>query len=80
MKKFPEKFGSHANFDGIKSVKNKCLYDYQTCEEYEENWNDLLERYNLHDNAWLNGLYMENTFWVPAYMKDTFWVGMNTTQ
>ncbi|XP_062164895.1 protein FAR1-RELATED SEQUENCE 5-like [Alnus glutinosa] len=59
---------------------NKCLYDSQTCEEYEENWKDLLEKYNLHDNAWLNGLYMDKTFWVPAYMKDTFWVGMSTTQ
>jgi hypothetical protein len=80
MKKLPEKFGSHANFDGIKSAINKCLYDSQTCEEYEENWKDLLEKYNLHDNAWLDGLYMDKTFWVPAYMKDTFWVEMSTTQ
>jgi len=36
--------------------------------------------HNLHDNAWLNGLYMEKTFWVPAYMKYMFWAGMNTTQ
>jgi hypothetical protein len=34
----------------------------------------------LHDNAWLHGLHMEKTFWVPAYMKDTFWTGMNTMQ
>ncbi|XP_062164654.1 protein FAR1-RELATED SEQUENCE 5-like [Alnus glutinosa] len=39
-----------------------------------------LEKYNLHDNAWLNELYMDQTFWVPAYMKDTFWAGMSTTQ
>jgi hypothetical protein len=56
------------------------LYDSQTCEEYEKNWKDLLEMHNLHDNAWLNGLYMEKTFWVPAYMKYMFWAGMNTTQ
>ncbi|XP_062147806.1 protein FAR1-RELATED SEQUENCE 5-like [Alnus glutinosa] len=62
------------------SAINKCLYDSQTCEEYEENSKDLLEKYNLHDNAWLNELYMDKTFWVPAYMKDTFWTGMNTTQ
>jgi len=80
MKKFPEKLGSHANFDGIKSAINNCLYDSQTCEEYEENWKDLLESYNLHDNAWLHKLYMEKTFWVPAYMKYTFRAGMNSTQ
>jgi len=41
------------------SAINNCLYDSQTCEEYEENWKYLLERYNLHDNAWLHGLYMD---------------------
>jgi hypothetical protein len=80
MRKLPEKFGAHANFDGIKSALDTCLYDSQTCEEYETNWKNLLESYDLHDNAWLRGLYSEKTFWVPAYMKDTFWAGMSTTQ
>jgi hypothetical protein len=34
---FLEKFGSHANFDDIKSVIHTCLYNSLTCEEYEEN-------------------------------------------
>jgi hypothetical protein len=80
MRKLPEKFGAHANFDGIKSALHTCLYDSQTCEEFEENWRILLESYHLQDNAWLHGLYSEKTFWVPAYMKDTFWAGMNTMQ
>jgi hypothetical protein len=80
MRKLPEKFGAHANFDGIKSALQSCLYDSQTIEEYEKNWKNLLESYDLHDNAWLRGLYSERTFWVLAYMKDTFWAGMNTTQ
>jgi hypothetical protein len=40
---------------------------------------NLLETYKLQDNAWLNGLYNERTFWVLAYMKDTFWAEINTT-
>ncbi|XP_062155057.1 protein FAR1-RELATED SEQUENCE 4-like [Alnus glutinosa] len=80
MRKLPKKFGAHANFDGIKSALQSCLYDSQTIEEYKKNWKNLLERYDLHDNAWLRGLYSERTFWVPAYMKDTFWAEMNTTQ
>jgi transposase-like protein len=80
MRKFPEKFGAHANFDAIKNALHGCLYDSKTCEEYEENWKNLLESHHLHDNAWLRGLYNERTFWVLAYMKDTFWAGMNTTQ
>jgi transposase-like protein len=72
MRKFPEKFGAHANFDAIKNALHGCLYDSKTCEEYEENWKNLLESHHLHDNAWLRGLYNERTFWVLAYMKDTF--------
>jgi len=43
MKKISEKFGAHANFDGIKSALDTFLYDSQTCEEYETNWKNLLE-------------------------------------
>jgi hypothetical protein len=32
MRKLPEKFGAHANFDGIKSALQSCLYDSQTIE------------------------------------------------
>ncbi|XP_062158806.1 protein FAR1-RELATED SEQUENCE 4-like [Alnus glutinosa] len=64
--------------DQDRAMKNAIAIVFP--EKYEENWKDLLEKYNLHDNAWLNGLYREKTFWVPAYMKDTFWAGMNTTQ
>jgi hypothetical protein len=79
-RKLPEKFVAHAQFNGIKSAFNVCLYDSQSFDEFEENWKSLLETYKLQDNAWLNGLYNERTFWVPAYMKDIFWTGMNTTQ
>jgi hypothetical protein len=51
MRKFHEKFGAHANFDSIKSALHTCLYDSQTCEEYETNWKNLFESYDLHDNA-----------------------------
>ncbi|XP_062152045.1 protein FAR1-RELATED SEQUENCE 5-like [Alnus glutinosa] len=64
--------------DQDRAMKNAIAIVFP--EKYEENWKDLLEKYNLHDNAWLNGLYRDKTFWVPSYMKDTFWAGMNTTQ
>jgi hypothetical protein len=80
MRKLPEKFAAHAQFNGIKSALNVCLYDSQSCDEFEKSWKSLLETYKLQDNAWLNELYNERTFWVPAYMKDTFWAGMNIMQ
>jgi hypothetical protein len=80
MRKLPEKFAKYEQYTDIKRFLHTCLYDSQTVEEFEENWKILIESYQLQDNAWLNGLYSDWTFWVSAYMKDTFWVGMNTTQ
>ncbi|XP_062173549.1 protein FAR-RED IMPAIRED RESPONSE 1-like [Alnus glutinosa] len=58
----------------MKSAINK------TCDEFEAEWQSILECYNLEDNAWLCGLYNERTFWVPAYLKGVFLAGMITTQ
>jgi transposase-like protein len=32
MRKLPEKFGTHANFDAIRRALNTCINDCQTCE------------------------------------------------
>ncbi|XP_062172023.1 protein FAR-RED IMPAIRED RESPONSE 1-like [Alnus glutinosa] len=80
LKKLPEKFGSHLQYKAIKSAIRNCVYNSQTCDEFDASWQTLLECYNLEDNAWLRGLYNERTFWVPAYLKDVFWAGMTTTQ
>ncbi|XP_059456881.1 protein FAR1-RELATED SEQUENCE 6-like isoform X2 [Corylus avellana] len=81
MRKLSKKLGSHAQYTcGLKNAIETCLYDSQTCADFDESWESLLESYNLQDNAWLRGLYSERTHWVPAYVKDTFWAGMSTTQ
>jgi hypothetical protein len=80
LKKLPDKFGSHLEYHAIKSALRKCVYESETCDEFDVNWQSLLGCYNLKDNAWLCGLYSERNFWVPAYLKDVFWAGMTTTQ
>jgi hypothetical protein len=80
LKKLPEKFGSHSQYHAIKSTIRSCVYESQTCDEFDASWQSLLDCYNLGDNAWLRGLYSERTFWVPAYLKGVFWAGMTTTQ
>ncbi|XP_042974852.1 protein FAR1-RELATED SEQUENCE 4-like [Carya illinoinensis] len=63
MRKLLEKLGSHAQYTcGLKSVIQNCLYDSQTCHEFEKSWQTLLDTYNLHDNTWLRGLYSERTY------------------
>jgi hypothetical protein len=80
LKKLPEKFGSNSQYKAIKSAIRSCVYNSQTCDEFDAKWQSVLECYNLEENAWLQDLYSERSFWVPAYLNSIFWAGMTTTQ
>ncbi|KAF5457881.1 hypothetical protein F2P56_021955 [Juglans regia] len=81
LKKLPEKLGSHGAYkDGLKSQLLKCVYDSQTIEEFESCWEVMITTYNLQENAWLQSLYTERTYWAPIFLKEIFWAGMSTTQ
>ncbi|GAB2283912.1 Anaphase-promoting complex subunit 10 [Dionaea muscipula] len=79
MKKLPEKFKGK-EYDPMKCRLKSAVYDSLSPEDFEENWANLINKYNLQDNDWLSGLYNEKRRWVPAFVKDTFWAGMSTTQ
>jgi hypothetical protein len=79
-KKNSEKFGSHSQYNAIKSAIRNCVYNSHTCDKFDACSQSMLEYYNLEENAWLRDLYSERTFWVPAYLNGVFWAGMTTTQ
>ncbi|XP_042939412.1 protein FAR1-RELATED SEQUENCE 1-like [Carya illinoinensis] len=81
MGKLPEKLGSHAKFSTeLKTDIQLAVYDSQTTSEFEASWGELLRKYDLVGNKWLQALFEERSFWVPAYLKTEFWAGMITTQ
>jgi hypothetical protein len=80
LKKIPDKFKAYSQYDAIKCALQRCVYKSQTCGEFEEGWQCLLETYKLKDHDWLVQLYNDQTFWVPAYLKCVFWAEMRTTQ
>ncbi|XP_015383085.2 protein FAR1-RELATED SEQUENCE 5-like [Citrus sinensis] len=80
LKKVPEKLGRYAEYHAIKVSLLSVVYDLHTPVEFEEAWHDMLVRYDLRNNQWLNDLYEERNRWVPAFVKTTFWAGMSTTQ
>ncbi|XP_059436803.1 protein FAR1-RELATED SEQUENCE 4-like [Corylus avellana] len=50
MKKFPEKLGSHAQYKcGLKSAIQSAIYDCQTCVEFDNSWQGVLERSMLKE-------------------------------
>ncbi|XP_074352680.1 protein FAR1-RELATED SEQUENCE 5-like [Apium graveolens] len=42
-------------------------------------WEQLVEKYDLEDHAWLNDMYALRTQWIGAYTKQHFSAGMTTT-
>ncbi|XP_022861207.1 protein FAR1-RELATED SEQUENCE 5-like [Olea europaea var. sylvestris] len=80
LKKLPEKIGNHNHKGSILSAVHGLVYDTQTCEEFEQGWNKMLEDYKLQEHGWLTGLYNERSRWVPCFLKTSFWAGMSTTQ
>ncbi|XP_022883803.1 protein FAR-RED IMPAIRED RESPONSE 1-like [Olea europaea var. sylvestris] len=80
MKKLPEKFGYHIEKSSIFFAIHGPVYDVENVQEFERGWRSMLDMYDLHDNAWLSGLYENRGRWVPYFLKTTFWAGMSTTQ
>ncbi|XP_044505676.1 protein FAR-RED IMPAIRED RESPONSE 1-like isoform X2 [Mangifera indica] len=80
MKKLFEKLKGYCEYEYIKFSLQNVVYDSLTQEEFEERWNRFIDKHNLHNDAWLLGLYNERRRWVPTFVKDTFWAGMSVTQ
>ncbi|XP_018821417.2 protein FAR1-RELATED SEQUENCE 5-like [Juglans regia] len=65
LKKVPEKLGSYSSYKtGMKNALMKCVYDTQLVDEFEKCWDQLINTYNLHANAWLQSLYVEHEHWI----------------
>ncbi|XP_035546562.1 protein FAR1-RELATED SEQUENCE 5-like [Juglans regia] len=63
--KVPEKLGSYSSYKtGMKNALMKCVYDTQLVDEFEKCWDQLINTYNLHENAWLQSLYVEREHWI----------------
>jgi len=81
LKKIPDKLRGLAEFKAVKKVLKKMAYDSLRVEEFEENWEKMMEAYGLESNEWLKTLYEDRHSWVPVFLKDnTFWAGMSVSQ
>ncbi|CAL9194074.1 protein FAR-RED IMPAIRED RESPONSE 1 [Musa acuminata AAA Group] len=80
MKKISGKLSWHSNYELIKTTLMHVVYDSMSKEEFDFNWDQMIQKYSLQSNAWLSTLYDNHHRWVPVYVKDSFWAGMSTTQ
>ncbi|KAH9674899.1 protein FAR1-RELATED SEQUENCE [Citrus sinensis] len=80
LKKVPEKLGRYVQYHAIRVSLHSVVYDSYTPVEFEKAWHGMLDKDDLINNQWLNGLYEERNCWVPCFVKNSFWAGMSTTQ
>nr|GEY11146.1 hypothetical protein [Tanacetum cinerariifolium] len=48
-------------------------------EVFEQRWDDMITRYNLHENKWLSNMYEIRERWVPGYFKEVPMCGLMKT-
>jgi hypothetical protein len=80
MKELPEMSGRVEDKEAVSVRMKKVVYDTITSADFEREWVEMINQYNLHDNQWLTTLFEERAKWVPAYVKDTFWAGISTVR
>ncbi|KAG5547270.1 hypothetical protein RHGRI_013070 [Rhododendron griersonianum] len=80
LEKVPEKLGKCEAYKSISPSLHNVVYDSLTIEDFEDAWDVFIKKYELQNNEWLHGLYLERNRWVPAFVKNVFWAGMSSTQ
>ena len=48
--------------------------------EFETAWKELMDTYNLHDDATMVAMWNEREKWISAYFKEIFCAKMTSTQ
>ncbi|CAH9129049.1 unnamed protein product, partial [Cuscuta epithymum] len=59
MKKVPEKMGGITEKKEILDAIHESIYDSQYIPQFEQSWNDMIQRYSLQDHEWLVVMYNE---------------------
>ena len=55
------------------------FYKLDSCEEFEGQWTQVMEKYDMLTNKHVIGLYQIKHFLVPCYLRGHFFGGMTTT-
>jgi zinc finger SWIM domain-containing protein 3 len=56
-----------------------CIYEDRSEECFKKKWDELLNKYNLQENSWLQNLYGLREKWAAIY-HDSFTADITTTQ
>ncbi|KAK6912247.1 MULE transposase domain [Dillenia turbinata] len=75
-----ERLGESQESETFQMILNKVVYHSIKVEDFELAWEDMIQKFGLKDDEWLQTLYEDRERWVPVYVKDTFWAGMSSAR
>lgn len=81
LRRVPEKLGKIVKQnDNFMESFNKCIYRSWTDEEFEKRWWEMIDKFQLRGDEWLQLLFDDRKRWVPTYVKNYFLAEMSTIE
>ncbi|KAK9748686.1 hypothetical protein RND81_02G073600 [Saponaria officinalis] len=71
---------SHPHFTTIDRDMKTVVHESTTEIEFQNLWEEMVEKYNLQQNSWVREAWSIRRRWVPVYWMDTFCASMLSTQ
>ncbi|KAK9724148.1 hypothetical protein RND81_05G051800 [Saponaria officinalis] len=71
---------SHPHFTAIDRDMRAVVLESTMELEFQNMWEEMMEKYNLQQNSWVREAWSIRRRWVPVYWMDTFCAGMSSTQ
>jgi hypothetical protein len=66
------------NLDFIPFFKRRMLGDHEVWK-FENLWNEMVEKFGLQENRWINELYEKRKMWAASHIRGNFFAGIRTT-
>ncbi|XP_078441885.1 protein FAR1-RELATED SEQUENCE 9-like [Wolffia australiana] len=71
---------AYAAHPALRAEFEACVLGAETVRAFESSWLDILHRYDLTKNSWLQALFSIRQRWVPLYLRDTFFGELTPAQ
>ncbi|VVB07382.1 unnamed protein product [Arabis nemorensis] len=63
--------------DGFMESFRNCVYSSWTDEQFERRWSDMIGKFELKENEWVQLLFKDREKWVPHYFHGVSLAGMS---
>jgi len=61
------------------SYLTKCMLADIEVNKFEDLWSEMVQKFGLEDNTWINEMYEKKKMWATAHIRGSFFAGIRTT-